>query len=322
MGNKFTCNIHGNENKFYCQTCNQFLCELCINSHSFHEIKHIDAISFEISSELSKSISGIDLEIHKLQQSSNYEDLTSNFNKCYNSLRYISTEISCFEVLLKTLQSKLNEYCRIFTKKVENHIQRQFEIKKELESLNKQIIEVSVRKDYNMLNKSIISSRDQLSLISYQGLFKNVQNEKKGLVSILNQLKEKMINYTNYFSKVGKNISEVLKVQINAFEEILNNNKNQLQKQSNDKIIKINDLKSKNKSSIGPHLSQKGENKRNLKRKSLISSKLDEIIENINDTIRDKQIIPPRESHRYFFEENDTSISIKPGRVKRTTSVY
>ena len=208
MGQKFSCSVHRRDYRFYCQNCKQFICESCIISHSGHHINHIDSISFDLSTGISKVISEIEFDIHVSSQALNYEDVSEYFVKCSNSIQFLISEANTFVSVLNSLFSSLKETIKIFQSKIQNVIDKQKNRKKELFDLNIKVLEFGERKDYNRLANLINKINDQLALSSMNSMMNSLNYEGKSRIKKL--LEFFKIEITNFTKNINKFTSEVI----------------------------------------------------------------------------------------------------------------
>ena len=204
MGHNFSCSIHKSHYKFYCKNCLQYICDKCLNSHPCHEILHIDTISFDVASEISKVISEIELEIHKAKLSFNYEDSSSYFTKCSNSIQFLISEVNSLSNILKALQIKVKESIQLLDKKIQNNIEQQTQRKNELIELSTHLSEISEKKNYKGLSQCISKCKDQLSLISFKKMTEIANLQKKNLQSLLHNCLDNITKLTESISHFSK----------------------------------------------------------------------------------------------------------------------
>ena len=242
MGHNFSCTVHKSNYKFYCKNCMQYICDKCIGSHPCHEIRHIDTISFDVASEISKVISEMELEIHKAKQSFNFEDASSYFAKCSNSIQFLISEVNSLSTILKSLQVKVKESIQLLDKKIKINIDEQTQRKNELLDLSSHLSEITVKKNYKGLALCLSKCKDQLSLVSFKKLTEIANLQKMNLQGLLNNCVDNITKLTESISLFSKQTISTKKLYFLEVEDsimearngmILNKFENSVQKIEN-----------------------------------------------------------------------------------------
>lgn len=227
MGQKFSCNVHQNTYKFYCENCSQYICEKCITSHPCHNIHHIDSISFDMSSNISKVVSEIELEIHKAQQSSHNEDLSSYFSKCSNSIQFLISELSSLGNVLESLQNKIKETIGLLNKKIQDNIEHQKIRKNELTELNSHLSEIAEKKDYKGLANCLMKCKDQLSIENFKKITNTINSQRKHMSNIIKDSITQLVDITDSISKFSNEFITSEKFYFKRIEDVINETKNE-----------------------------------------------------------------------------------------------
>jgi len=225
MGQRNTCAQHKEENKLCCLSCNQFICEKCIDSHKSHNIKHIESVCFDLSSNFSQSVSNIDAIIHSEIQNSQFPDVKSVFSMCYNSLNYIISEVRSFEESLKSFQCALMVLIEKCHSERDELLKKENLLKIQLFEINKEISEVTSKKNFKLMTQAIVKGNDFLgklkSNISSDTPSKHQSSIMQFIENSKSSLKEISENLTSFGKEIGTELKEKINNKLSSLNDIL-----------------------------------------------------------------------------------------------------
>jgi len=222
MGQKNSCAKHKEENKLCCLSCNQFLCEKCIDSHKSHNIKHIESVCFDLSSSLSQSVSNIDAIIHSEIQNSHFPDVRTYFSMCYNSINYIISEVRSFEESLKSFQCALMVLISKCHSKRDELLRKENLLKIQLFEINKEISEVTSKKNYKLMTQAILKGNEFLGKLKANISNESPSNHQYSVTQFIETSKISMKDLSENLTSFGKQIGTELKDKINNHIRTLN----------------------------------------------------------------------------------------------------
>ena len=216
MGQKQACVQHNELNRFFCNQCQIFICQKCLDIHQEHEIKNIENVCFDTSDKLSNIVTRIDNDIQNTISFTKFTDLKPYFSSCYTCLNLMKSKIEEIGNQLRKLDSLVTSYIQNSIQSTKNLINKETFKKQEFLNLNKEISDIINTKDLILMSKLIIKNNDLITKeepmnVSFLKTQYKRSNEK------LENLKEVLQTVIDNWMTTSKTVAFSFNSQINKY---------------------------------------------------------------------------------------------------------